>query len=77
MWPWSRPHHRQLHELSKENVQNLQKELAIQEAEQAKFEHEIMEKLSIEKDTISQIQTLEVEKDKILAKLSEIKVSEE
>ena len=36
-----------------------------------------MEKLSIEKDTISQIQTLEVEKDKILAKLSEIKVSKE
>ena len=36
-----------------------------------------MQKLSIEKDTISQIETLEVEKDKILAELSEIKVSKE
>ena len=36
-----------------------------------------LQKLSIEKDTISQIETLEVEKDKTLAELSEIKVSKE
>ena len=36
-----------------------------------------MEKLSIEKETTSQIETLEVEKDTILAELSEIKASKE
>ena len=36
-----------------------------------------MKKLSIEKETTSQIETLEVEKDKILAELSEIKASKE
>ena len=41
------------------------------------MENEIMEKLSIEKETTSQIETLEVEKDKILVELSEIKVSKE
>jgi len=67
----------ELHELSQQNVQNLQEELAIHKTEQAKLEHEISDMLAVEKESTSQIEALEVEKDKIVAELSEIKVSKE
>eukprot|EP00092_Neocalanus_flemingeri_P030806 GFUD01033459.1.p1 GENE.GFUD01033459.1~~GFUD01033459.1.p1 ORF type:complete len:1179 (+),score=455.09 GFUD01033459.1:297-3539(+) len=67
----------ELHELSQQNVENLQEELAIHKTEQTKLEYEISDKLGVEKEMTSQIEALESERDIFVSELNEIKVSKE
>jgi len=67
----------ELQELSQHNVENLQEELAIHKTEQKKLDQEISDRLEADKESVSQIESLESEKDKLVSELNEIKVCKE